>query len=555
MCFAREADARGHANLADPLSWRAKPEDAPRAAQVDSVKPLIDAHRLSETPRPSGEVAKSANSAARAHERDALERLDRTQQDSGADSSALAGDVEHPRRTVREVDVGMAPFEKQRALGRRLATIGVARRIADWISLCLNDAAAEPRVCEIVHNRLADQVARQFGRVHRKLGAPKTPNCQEASFVWRSHGTPNIRQLGSYVPRLKSSPHAAPFVQGWRILPGEMQHQRLERILLATVAVAAVALAGVTLRAQPGQTGLKVFSLAAAEPKPAGTPWPGAALVGGGGDVDEAARFLCEHAHGGELVVLRASGGDAYNPYFHDLCPNNSVTTLLITSADSARDPVALDHVRRANAIFIAGGDQSNYVKFWSGPMQDELNAAISRGVPIGGISAGLAVLGEFAFSARHDTVTSVEALTNPFSAKVTLERAFLSIPALRGIITDSHFSPRQRMGRTVAFLARIEGDGWADPARAIGIDESTAVLVEPSGEATIAGKGSAYFLELAHRPDKCEAGKPLTVKGVRAYKLAVGSGSRFDLKTWTGNGGTNFVIDVVDGELTRSDR
>lgn len=300
--------------------------------------------------------------------------------------------------------------------------------------------------------------------------------------------------------------------------------------------------------------GLEVFLFPAAAPKSAQAPTFGLALIGGGGDVDDAAKFLCEHSQGGELVVLRASGGDAYNPYFHDLCLNNSVTTLLITSAEGAKAPAALEHVRNAHAIFIAGGDQSNYVKFWPGPLQKEIDDSASRGVPIGGTSAGLAVLGEFAFSARNDTVTSAEALANPFDSKVTLERNFLSIPMMRGIISDSHFMARQRMGRTVAFLARIEHDGWANPARAIGIDEATAMLVEANGKATVVGKGSAYFLELAHRPEECVPGKPLTVRGVSAYKLGAGAESKFDLKSWSGTGGSSFVIDVANGKMARSD-
>jgi cyanophycinase len=333
--------------------------------------------------------------------------------------------------------------------------------------------------------------------------------------------------------------------------------KRTPRILSATLATLPLAFA-IGLPAQQAEKGLEVFSLPAAEPMPARHPEFGAALLGGGGDIDDAARFLCRHSHGGELVVLRASGRDAYNPYFHDLCPNNAVTTLLITSAEGAGDSAAIRHVRNASAIFIAGGDQSNYVKFWPGPLELEINAAIARGAPIGGTSAGLAVLGEFAFSARNDTITSSEALANPFDAKVTLERDFLSVSPLRGIITDSHFSSRKRMGRTLVFLARIEQDGWANPARAIGIDEATAVLVDANGHAEVVGKGSAYFLELAHQPDQCLPGKPLTLRNVTAYKLSAGPepqhGSQFDLKSWTGTGGARFTISVADGTLTQTD-
>ncbi len=43
--------------------------------------------------------------------------------------------------------------------------------------------------------------------------------------------------------------------------------------------------------------------------------------------------------------------------------------------------------------MFIAGGDQANYVRGWKGtPVEDAINANVAAGKPIGGTSAGLAV-------------------------------------------------------------------------------------------------------------------------------------------------------------------
>lgn len=308
--------------------------------------------------------------------------------------------------------------------------------------------------------------------------------------------------------------------------------------------------AGMTTATGPGYI---AYSAAASKPVPHAQPVFGLAMLGGGGDVDEAARFLCHHSGGGEIVVLRATGGDAYNAYFHDLCPANSVTTLVISSPQGANAPFVAEHIRNAHAIFIAGGDQFNYVKFWSGnAVQREINRAIARGVPLGGTSAGLAVQGEFIFSARLDTVTSDEALANPLDPKITLNRNFLSIPALAGIITDSHFSERKRGGRTIVFLALIVHDGWARVGHAIGIDEATAVLVDSNQHATVVGKGAAYFIELDHQPEICAPGKPLTVRNVKVYELRAGHDSHFDLSRWTGVGGRVVTINVANGLLER---
>ena len=282
----------------------------------------------------------------------------------------------------------------------------------------------------------------------------------------------------------------------------------------------------------------------------------GDVLLGGHGDVDQATRFLCDHSGGGEIVVLSASGRGDYNEDFHKACPANSVTTFVITSEKGARTPAVAEKLRNAHAIFFSGGDQSNYLRYWSGtPVQEEINNAIARGVPVGGISAGLAIQGEFVFASFVDTVTSAEALANPYNPRVTLEREFLKIPNLKSVITDSHFSARERMGRSVVFMSRIAQDGWAEVAHGIGIDETTAVLADADGKATVVGKNAAYFMTLNHRPEKCVAGQPLTVRDLQVYKLPAGVDAKFDLKSWTGTGGSSFKVDVIGGKMTRSDQ
>ncbi len=196
-------------------------------------------------------------------------------------------------------------------------------------------------------------------------------------------------------------------------------------------------------------------------------PHPGYALIGGGADLDEAFKFLCERSGGGDMLVLRATGDDAYNPYIRAICHLNSVATLIIPSREAAANPFVADTIRHASAIFIAGGDQANYINFWMNtPVQTTLNEAVQKGVPIGGTSAGLAVLGEQIYSAQGDkpddpNLDSKTALADPFGPRISLARGFVDIPMMKGIITDTHFKRRDRMGRMLVFLARLnEPDG-----------------------------------------------------------------------------------------------
>jgi cyanophycinase-like exopeptidase len=176
------------------------------------------------------------------------------------------------------------------------------------------------------------------------------------------------------------------------------------------------------------------------------------------------------------------------------------------------------------------------------------INQRIREGVPVGGSSAGLAVLGEFSFSAEHDSITSKQALANPYDPAVAIETDFLHIPILKGVITDTHWVKRDRQGRTLVFLARLVADGKARPASAIAVDEGNAVLLEAGGEARVSGPGSAYFLRTTTAPAVCEAGKPLTFAGIEVYRIA--ASGRFDVKNWRGEGGTAYRLDVEQGTV-----
>lgn len=276
----------------------------------------------------------------------------------------------------------------------------------------------------------------------------------------------------------------------------------------------------------------------------------GTVLMGGGSDVDAAFQWMIKKSGGGDFVVLRTSGTDAYNPYIYGLGTVDSVATIAIKTRRAANDPFVLDTIRNAEAVFIAGGDQAEYLRFWKGtPLEAELQGLVARHAPIGGTSAGLAVLGEFIFSAGNGTVYSDEALANPYNRYMTLERDFLALPFLSDLVTDSHFDTSDRMGRLVAFLARFLQDGWTSEAFGIGVDEATAILIDEAGIGTVRGSGSAYFLRTPGQPEVCRRNRPLTFRDVPVYRLS-GPGS-FDFSNWEGSGGTAYSISAERGRLT----
>jgi len=284
----------------------------------------------------------------------------------------------------------------------------------------------------------------------------------------------------------------------------------------------------------------------------------GVAMMGGGADLDEAFRWLCGKAKGGDFLILRAHGGADYNPYVNGLCKANSVATLIIPSRKAAQDPRVAEIINQAEAIFIAGGDQSRYVNFWKGtPVENAINAHVAAGKPIGGTSAGLAVLGQFAYGCLEDKpddpdLTSREVLADPYIKRVTVVRDFLKVPGLENILTDSHFAKRDRMGRSLGFLARIVQDGWSKTASEIAIDEKSAFLVERDGKGKVVGTGlGVYFLQVTDAPEVCRPGQALTLHNVAAYRAP--TGATFDVRAWSGAGGEAYSISVEAGEIHSS--
>ena len=123
---------------------------------------------------------------------------------------------------------------------------------------------------------------------------------------------------------------------------------------------------------------------------------PGSILMGGGVDVDAA--FIWMHSaitaapsgRGGDVVILRATGTNAYDAYIYGLAAFNSVQTLLIPPQAGPADlAFAAGIVSRAEAVFFAGGNQASYVAWNGSPLMAEVQHTYERGGVVGGTSAG----------------------------------------------------------------------------------------------------------------------------------------------------------------------
>jgi cyanophycinase-like exopeptidase len=227
------------------------------------------------------------------------------------------------------------------------------------------------------------------------------------------------------------------------------------------------------------------------------------------------------------------------------------VSTLLLLRRSASFDPFVVQTIAKAEALFIAGGNQTQYVDYWQNtPVTEGINALARSGVPIGGTSAGNAMLGQFAFSALIGTILSPQVLRDPFNARLTIDNGFLSLsPLLVNTISDDHFVTRDRMGRMVAFLARISHDNNGIRPFGIALDEHTAFLMEANGVGQIVGSSTAYFISTPGVPEVCLPATPLTYQNLNVYRVS--RDNTFDIVGWRGTGGTAYQLSAVNGKLT----
>ena len=303
------------------------------------------------------------------------------------------------------------------------------------------------------------------------------------------------------------------------------------------------------------------------------TTTAGTVLMGGGSDVDAAFTWMINKSGGGDFVVIRATGTNAYNSYIYGLGPAHSVETFLVNSITLANDSVIVQAIRKAEAIFFAGGNQNDYITYYKGTA---LGTALDylanvKHAPIGGTSAGMAIQG-YVYYDGVTNVLSQDVLINPYaSGNGILYNDFLHNPFLQKTICETHFNTKGgttpngitgRQGRLMTFLARMIIDSSMSDVKGIACDEKTAVCIDEFGIGMVVGINKAYFLrQWCAAPETCITGNPLTwtngakiyvINGPGSYTAIPTVAKSVDLTNWaTVQGGNYEYWTVNSGVLT----
>ena len=190
---------------------------------------------------------------------------------------------------------------------------------------------------------------------------------------------------------------------------------------------------------------------------------------------------------------------------------------------ETADDWETLERVNQATGIFFAGGDQSRLASVLRDTQLLERIAELyERGGVVAGTSAGATAVGSLMVTG------SVDANQDPDRAVRSIRTGRVATEAGLGlmpdVIVDQHFIRRRRHNRLLS--AALENPKLL----AIGIDESTAIVVGPASEFEVLGENmvAVYDLSWASGVETDRNGN-LAANGISLHLLR--SGQVFDLQ------------------------
>jgi cyanophycinase len=248
-------------------------------------------------------------------------------------------------------------------------------------------------------------------------------------------------------------------------------------------------------------------------------------------------RELARLVGSGKLVVATLASekpGTAWEEY-EDAMRSLGVRHLhhlRVESRADAESAKALGVLEGASAVFFTGGDQLRLTSLIGDtPVFSRCYEIFAKGGAIAGTSAGAAVMSETMIVAGNGDASP------HIGDHLQLAPGF---GFAKDMVIDQHFAERGRVGRLLAVVAqnpRILG---------IGIDENTAIEVEPFRRFRVLGHSGVTVIDASHVSDTNVAdeshGRALSLFDVRLHLLT--QGDEFDITTRTPKRGPAEEID-----------
>ena len=197
------------------------------------------------------------------------------------------------------------------------------------------------------------------------------------------------------------------------------------------------------------------------------------------------------------IIAATAAGATPFIPDYFKKLGAKEAKNFVIDSKTIADDKVTYDSLKTYDCIFIKGGDQALYYTYYKDTKtQKALQEIFDGGGVLSGTSAGAMILAPIVYTAEKGSIFPDEALANPNDDFMTLKNDFLSVFP-KNWIFDTHVAQRGRINRMPSMLAN-----WAASqnqfAKALGVDDQTAVCIDKKLNAKVYGTGAVSLLEKA---------------------------------------------------------
>ena len=195
--------------------------------------------------------------------------------------------------------------------------------------------------------------------------------------------------------------------------------------------------------------------------------------------------------------------------------------------ARNSNNPETVALLGGAAAIWFTGGDQARTKDILLKDDNEEtdaltaIRAALAQGAPIGGTSAGAAIM-SVSMLLQGDSLTGLTGSAEGEPVKTGSGLGFFEY----GLV-DQHFGERARLGRLVKALSLEQG---VSKRIGFGVDENTALLVSHDGMARVGGTGYITIVDARQATFAPIGDNRLKVTGLTLHLMA--SGDTLNLET-----------------------
>ena len=208
-----------------------------------------------------------------------------------------------------------------------------------------------------------------------------------------------------------------------------------------------------------------------------------------------------------DIVVIPTASkihetGPRYEALFRDLGAKR-VDVMDFDTRRDCHESNRLQRIEDATGIFFTGGNQLRLTALLGGtPVAQLIRRRNASGVTVGGTSAGASILSEHMI-AFGDEGSSVIAGSVRLAPGLGLTNRF---------VIDQHFRERDRLGRLITALA------YNPFAVGVGLDEDTAVFIDPNEVLAVEGSGGVTVVDASEvtfsSADIVSDGQPVAVLG-----------------------------------------